>query len=365
MWGRPVDRIPFIARMDLWYSYHHNRGTLPHPYENASLWDMQRDMGVGIFGFGAWDISFFRLEFPEGLVEKSVEGGASVTRFRTPYGTLTARDVMSEELKQAAGTAARIEFPFKSASDYDALQFVVDSMMIVENYEKYGAFVDSIGTDGLALPFCGHLPAQQLMLNYMGYDKFYYEFADNEDRILKLVDSLTHHYEEVLRLALDAPGEAVEMGANYDEMMTPPPVFERFFAPLYRKARPMLENAGKALVTHGDGEMKKLLSSLADCGIQVVEALTPEPMTTINLRATRELWGDRVALWGGIPTVILTSAFTEEQFEAHMKQLFKDIAPGDKFILGYGDNVPTDAIFSRIVRIAEFWHEHGSYPVRA
>ncbi len=364
MWGKPVDRIPFIARMDLWYSYHHNRGTLPHPYEKATLWEIQRDMGIGIFGFGAWDISFFRTEYPDGLIHKTVESGVNVTQFDTPYGTLTARDIMSEELKEAAGTAARVEFPFKTAADYDALEYVLDSARVLENYERYAAFVGSIGTDGLALPFCGHLPAHQLMLNYLGYDRFYYELVDNEDRLLKLVDSINNQYEAVLKLALKAPGQAVEVGANYDEMMTPPPVFERFFGPLYRKARPMLERAGKAMVVHGDGEMKKLLSSLADCDIQVVEALTPKPMTTIDLKTTRELWGDRVAMWGGLPTVILTSAFTEGQFEAHLEQLFEDVAPGDRFILGYGDNVPTDAIFTRIQQVANFWHERSSYPLR-
>ena len=61
MSGQPVDHIPFIARMDLWYSFHNNQGSLPHPYENASLWDIQRDLGIGIFGFGVWDVSFYRL----------------------------------------------------------------------------------------------------------------------------------------------------------------------------------------------------------------------------------------------------------------------------------------------------------------
>jgi hypothetical protein len=43
--------------MDLWFNYHRNTGTLPHPYERASLWDLQR--GIGIMGFGEWDVPFF------------------------------------------------------------------------------------------------------------------------------------------------------------------------------------------------------------------------------------------------------------------------------------------------------------------
>ena len=53
MRGQPVDHIPLIASMYLWFNYHHNLGTLPRPYQHASLWDLQRDMGIGIMGFGA------------------------------------------------------------------------------------------------------------------------------------------------------------------------------------------------------------------------------------------------------------------------------------------------------------------------
>ena len=153
------------------------------------------------------------------------------------------------------------------------------------------------------------------------------------------------------------------MGANYDEQMTPPPIFERFFAPFYRKARLILSAADKILVIHGDGEMRRLLTNVMECGIQVVEAITPKPMTSIDVVSTRRLWKDRVAMWGGLSTVILTDTFSDRQFEAFLETLFRDIAPGDRFILGFGDNVPTDASFERVKRIARFWDENGAYPL--
>ncbi len=96
MRGQPVDHIPFIARMDLWYSFHKNQDSLPHPYEKASLWDIQRDLGIGIFGFGAWDISFYRLVHQNVEVVKSVQGQETITEYRTPYGSLKAQDIMAE-----------------------------------------------------------------------------------------------------------------------------------------------------------------------------------------------------------------------------------------------------------------------------
>ena len=133
----------------------------------------------------------------------------------------------------------------------------------------------------------------------------------------------------------------------------------------YRDTRQFLSSHGKILVVHGDGEMKRLLASLMDCGVQVVEALTPKPMTSIDVAETRRLWQDRVAMWGGLPTVILTETFSDEEFERYLDRLFRAVAPGDRFILGFGDNVPTDGLFRRVQRVAQFWHESSRYPLGA
>jgi len=363
MRGMPVDRIPFIARMDLWHSYCRNAGTLPPRFRDGDLWRMQRELGVGIFGFGAWSGSFFRLEHPRTEIVKRSAGGETITEYHTPFGTLVERERMAEELKEAAGTGARIEYPFKDDSDFDALHFLIENARVVDATDEYGRWMEGIGDDGLALPWAGHLPAQQLMIRYMGYERFYLELADNASRVESLVDALSAQYRQILGLAVRSTADAIEVGGNYDEQMTPPPVFDRFFAPLYREARQSFDAASKLLVVHGDGEMRGLLGRLRDCGVQVVEALTPEPMTSARVPEVRRLWDGRVCLWGGIASVTLTETFTDAEFERHLEGLFDAVAPGDRFILGFGDNVPTDALYHRILRAVEFWKERGVYPL--
>ena len=80
MRGEGVERVPFVARMDLWYNYARNRGTLPERYRGWSLWNIQRDLGIGIFGFGVWTISFFRLEYRGGVVRRWQESTAWTSR---------------------------------------------------------------------------------------------------------------------------------------------------------------------------------------------------------------------------------------------------------------------------------------------
>ncbi len=358
--GLPIDHVPFIARMDLWFNYHRNLGTLPHPYQHASLWDMQRDLGVGIMGFGAWDIPFYKLK-PQGyeITHTADSAGAAVTTYQTPYGTLTSRDVLAEELHNSVGTGAHVEYPFKSEADYDALQFILEHTTAVENYDEYGRYVDAIGGDGVALPQCDHLPAHQLMIDYMGYERFYLEWYDHPARVEPLIDALTEQYRQTLKLAAFCPAQAIEVGSNYTEQMTPPPVFDKFFAPLYREARALLSAHDKVLVVHGDGEMKVLLAKLRDCGVQAVEAFTPKPMTSIDVASTRALWKGCVTMWGGVASTVLTDVYSDDEYERYLEELFAAVAPGDRFILGFGDNVPTDALYPRILRLIEFWHEHG------
>jgi uroporphyrinogen-III decarboxylase len=269
------------------------------------------------------------------------------------------RDVLAAELHESAGSGARVEYPFKSEADYDALQYLIEQTAVLENYDEYGRYIESIGTDGVALPQCNHLPAHQLMIDYMGYERFYLEWHDHPARVERLIDALTDQYRQTLQLAIHCPAQAIEVGSNYDEFMTPPRVFDRLFAPLYREARALFVAYDKVLVIHGDGEMRVLLEKLRDCGVQAVEAFTPRPMTSIDVAATRRLWQGCVTMWGGVASTILTDVYSDEEYERYLEDLFAAIAPGDRFILGFGDNVPTDALYPRIQRLIAVWRERG------
>ncbi len=353
MRGESVDRMPFVARMELWFNHHNALGTLPEECRGKSLWDLQRELDIGIFGFGAWGMSFYKLEQRRVEVKKWSEGRANLVEYVTPYGTLRTRHVLAEELEAADVQGMQMEYPFKGPGDYDALLFMLEDMQVVDNFDAYGAFVDEIGEDGVALPFSNYLPMHQVAHRYMGFETFYYELHDRPAQVERVHEVLLQQYRQIMTLACECPADAIEVGGNYDEAMTPQPIFEHYFTPLYREIADQFRKAGKILVVHGDGEMKQLLTCLRDAGVQVVEALTPSPMTTIDVREVRELWRDKVAVWGGVPAIVMTDTFSHDEFEAFMADLFDAVAPGDRFILGLGDNVPTDGKFERIVRLAE------------
>ena len=73
----------------------------------------------------------------------------------------------------------------------------------------------------------------------------------------------------------------------------------------------------------------------------------------------------KVTIFGGIPSVaLLGSSMSDDEFETYMTNLFEDISPGDRFILGVSDTTPPDARFDRLLRITERVREQGQLPLK-
>ena len=348
--------------MDLWYNHHKSNDTLPPPYRGASLWDIQRDLGIGILGFGAWIRGFYRTEYFGGVeVHTHWQGNVRTEEYATPYGTLRGRSILSEDLQAADVTPAHVEYPFKSHEDYDALQYLFEHTRVLENYEEYAVYLGAIGDDGLSLPFTTWVPMHLLMKEYIGYNQFFFEVHDHLPRLQCLAEAVTNVQIEMVRIGAGSPAQVIEVGANYESVMTPVPVFRELFLPFYERAVPVLHAAGKLVALHGDGDMDGgLLALMRDTGVDTVEALTPQPMTSIDIREARRIWSDEVTLWGGIPAVLMTDTCTDEDLGTFLEHLLEAVAPADRFILGFGDNVPTDGLFSRIRQVVDFYHEHKS-----
>ncbi len=86
-------------------------------------------------------------------------------------------------------------------------------------------------------------------------------------------------------------------------------------------------------------------------------------MVDTTLAEAREAWGDRVIIWGGVPSAILEDPYTDDEFERAMDEIFRVIAPGDAFILGVADNVMPGAKLDRVRHITRMVEQQGAYQI--
>jgi hypothetical protein len=387
--GEWADRLPFVPRLDLWHNANRRRGTLPPGFgPDATTSEIADRLGVGHHriipefldvrtpddtidrGLGIFRLRGLAYRAELTNVDREVvvddEGGTVVT-YHTPVGTVSCQITFTEEMRESGASITWIdEHVIKRPEDYAVVGYIFRNIRLTADYDTYRAFQREVGDKGLAVAhgLGSASPVQHLMRDLVDGTQFYYELADHPKEVQQLVEDMTPFYEQLVRVLAGSPAEAVTMGANYDDTITYPPLFAEHILPWLQRSSEVLHAAGKIVFSHCDGENEGLLPLLADSGIDVAESVCAPPMVQCTLTAMRAAFAGAITIFGGVPSVVLLEeSTTEEEFEAHMRGLFAEIVPGDRFILGVSDMVPPDAKWERLVRIAEMVEEWGALPL--
>jgi len=353
-----VDKLPFCARIDVWYNYHSGHGTLPEKYKDWNMVEILRDQGAGaqVRHLRIWRVEYDNLE-----VTTQEDPPYKTTEWRTPVGTVSLRTVFRPE--EGPWIVYEVDHPFKSKEDYPAIEYIFENTRIVPDLSEYRQKEEMAGEDGMVMTGMDlYSPMQQIMRYWLGYERFFYELRDHPAQVERLYELQKEIAKKKLEILGESTVEIPLLCANWsDEFHTP--VFAKYFVPWLREASDYLHSKGKVTQVHADGEMKRLIPLFLETGVDVAEAWSPAPMTSVTTAELRKTWGDRVTIWGGIPAVLFEPQYSEEEFDAYIKSLFKEIAPGNNFIVGMGDNLPFDGRIERVGRVAELIDKYGRVPM--
>ena len=88
--GEHLDKLPFGARIDVWYNYHSAHNTLPEKYKGWSQTDIVHDQGAGAqYRF----FSVLKEEYQDMEVIERNELPYIMTEYRTPLGTVSKKEI--------------------------------------------------------------------------------------------------------------------------------------------------------------------------------------------------------------------------------------------------------------------------------
>jgi corrinoid protein of di/trimethylamine methyltransferase len=389
MRGEMVDVIPFVPRLDLWYLGNITRGTLPKEFEGMQPDDISRAEGwpvyhmvpnfadissvedilhrsIGLFNFRQSAYGW-RFSSDIEVVSKNIEG-QEIVEYHTPHGVVRTIGGLTEEMKKAGASLGWVqEHIIKKREDYKIAGYLFENIEVFPQYEGCLDYIKRVGDDGVAAaggPTLGASPMHMIQKDLIDTTQFYYEYKDHYREMRALAESIEVYFNNVLDILVDSPAEVVLWGANYDDMITYPPYFEKEILPWLKKASEVLGGRGKIVATHTDGENLGLMNLIRDSGAHVAESVTPYPMTKVKIEEYYREWKDNLTIMGGIPEpVLLKETTTNEEFEAFLDNLFATVIPGDRLILGTADSTPPDAVFDRLRRIAERVEKEGRLPL--
>ena len=300
--------------------------------------------------------------------EVKKEGDTTLVTYHTPVGSVSCKILYSEEMKRAGASITWItEHVIKEPKDYKTVGYIFKNMKILPDYDNYLEFQRKVGDKGFAAAFANlsASPMHHIMKEFLDATAFYLEMYDHPKEMQGLCEDMEPYFDQIFRVLADSPAEVIFSGANYDEMITYPPFFKDHIMPHLQKLADMLHPKGKLLLCHCDGENKGLLDLIPESGMDIAEAVCPQPMTKVTISEVKKAFKGKVTIFGGIPSVaLLEESMSDEEFEKFMKNLFMEIAPGDRFILGVSDTTPPDAKFERLLRITEMVQEWGKLPMK-
>jgi methylmalonyl-CoA mutase cobalamin-binding domain/chain len=390
MRGELVDVIPFVPRLDLWWLSNATRGTLPKKYEGMMPDDISRAEGwplyhmvpnfadissandilhraIGLFNFKQ---SAYGWRFTERIAVKTEDrDGQQIVEYHTPLGMVRTLGGLTEQAKKTGSSLGWVqEHIIKEPGDYKIVGSLFENIEVFSQYDSCKEYVEKVGEEGVVAvggPTLAASPVHMIQKDLIDTTKFFYEYRDHYREIMELSEKIEVYFNRVLEILADAPADVVLWGANYDDMLTYRPYFEKEISPWLRKVSSVLGGRGKIVATHTDGENLGLMDAIRDSGVHLAESVTPYPMTKVRIEEYYRRWKGNMTIMGGIPeSMLLEKSTSHEEFESFLDSLFSELVPGDRLIFGTADSTPPDASFERLFRIAERVEKEGRLPLK-
>ena len=358
--GDPVDSIPWAPRWELFFNAAVLDGRLPERYQGWHIFDVTRDLGMGIKGNRG---QLFKIVMEGVEVRERTVGIDTITEYDTPFGSVRTVFRMPPELQEEGVRGLEVEYLIKGSEDYDPVYYMLEHSRVVPTFDTWAEYERSIGNDGLAYPQAGPCPMHKIQREYTGYQQSYLELADNLPQIERLIEMLQVQFDQIADICAACDAPAVEADGNYDISLHPPSFYRKWFQRPLQGFAAKMHAAGKIFLSHVDGQTEGLVELVEQSDIDIAEAWSPYPQTTITTADALKVWQGKVGIWGGLPTPVLRESYPADQFEAHFFSFLREIAPGASVVIGTGDNFPTDSSFERVRQVTRLVDEYCQFPL--
>lgn len=394
--GETVDALPWVPRIDLWHNAQTLRGTMPERFEGMEVEEIHRALGWPLHkfipeyqkparpediyhrGIGLYDLKEFpyTFEFSSDVdiqveVEEDETEEMTHVTYSTPVGSVSVRHGLTTEMKKAGASISWVkEHAIKGPEDYKVLAHIFGTLTLKPAYERYNTWRDYVGDDGIAvaqgLGIACTSPMHFIQKTFLDATEYYLHHHDYPDQMGELLAALEGTYDQLIDVLAGSGVDAVLWSANVDDMITYPDLYREYFLPWCHKAADRLSPEGILLIIHPDGENEGLMDLIAESRMDIADAVTPHPMTKVKIADYYDHWcrPGHLTIHGGIPEMLLLEeSSTWDDLESYMDELFKVIAPGDRFVASIGDTTPPNADFDRLMYIGDRIEKEGRLPL--
>ncbi len=318
-----------------------------------------RNDGMAILDMAA----VYRTHSPNVEVETCgyVQDGIGYQRrvVRTPVGSLASihRPLGGPQVER---TTWLVDPPFKSPDDYAVLEFMVQDRQYEPCYDVFAAAVAAMGGEALFKTGAPGCALHTVIYSFMGPERFAIEWAERRDRVLQLCAAMAHNEQVIYEIVAGSPALLVQCGGNSAPEMLGRERFAEHVLPHWDAVAAVLHEGGKQLGCHLDANNAVWAAEIGAAPLDWIEAFTPAPDTDMTLAQARAAWPGKTQFINFPSSVHLQPA---DEIAATTRQLLREAAPGDRFVIGITENVPENRWRESFRTILDTLNHEGRLPL--
>ena len=202
----------------------------------------------------------------------------------------------------------------------------------------------------------------------LGTENLFTGLYDNKDLVKKLYDKLYESFTGITKRLIKNDKLRVfrigdDLGFKMGTLVSPE-LIRKYIFPIYKKIIEITHNEGKTFILHSCGNLKEIMDDLIDyCKIDAKHSFEDVIMP---IEEVKKIWGDRVALLGGIDVDFLCRS-TTKKIKEKTKKVLEICSKNGGYAMGTG-NTPTNYMpvknyLAMIEATNEFNGEHDYYAV--
>ena len=277
--GERPDVIPFTIYQNEW------RHT-----QNDAGWQSLYEKGLGV----TWHLRTAKDIWPSEVEmrdETITENGKKLLKriISTPVGEVY--ELYDDDWRQ--------KHFLETAEDYAVLTYLAKNLEIAPCYDEYLEQEKAIAPYGVGMAFTGRTPNQTILVDLVGLENFAFHLFDLEAEMMELYEALLNNFRTRVEVVAEGPGTFVSVLENFTAETLGPRRFKQLLVPVYEACFPILQQAGKVVGTHYDGQLASCKDLIANAPMDLIESLTPPPEGDLTLAEARAVWPDKL-FWSNI-----------------------------------------------------------------
>jgi uroporphyrinogen decarboxylase len=209
--------------------------------------------------------------------------------------------------------------------------------------------------DGMGILASAGGPCEWLMW-ICGYEPLSYMLGDDPELVTEIVARIREQMVAVARqiVTMDRVGAvwiSDDMGFKTGTFLSPPQMREHVFV-TQREIAKVAHDAGLPCLLHSCGNLAEVMDDLIeDVGIDAKHSYED---VICPVAEAKRLWGDRVAIIGGVDVDVLTRQ-PEAEVRRYTRKVLEECAPGGGYLLGSGNSVANYIPVGNYLAMLDVW----------